>query len=93
MANVPRFVWTRVGDHRDEAERIIRENAKQQGGSGRGEPTVLVRTVGAARQRVTVLSASGDWWVEFLSVHGGWGEPVRDDDDVIAEIVAWKGEK
>lgn len=87
----PRFAWVREGDHRAEAERMIARNAREHGGECTGEPSVMVRT--APGGRFTMLSATGLWWLEQMAVHDKWGEPTRDDDDLLAQLVDMKTDR
>ena len=81
----PRFAWVRDGDHLAEAERFIARNTREHGGRCTGEPSVMVRT--APGGRFTLLSATGLWWLECMAMHGSWGEPTRDDDDLLLQLV------
>ncbi|WP_373071091.1 hypothetical protein [Gemmatimonas sp.] len=51
----------------------------------------MVRT--APGGRFTMLSATGLWWLEYMAVHDRWGEPTRDDDDLLARLVDMKTER
>ena len=87
----PRFAWVREGDHQAEAERIIARNTREHGGECTGEPSVMVRT--APGGRFTMLSATGLSWLEYMAVHDSWGDPTRDDDDLLARLVDTKTER
>ncbi len=87
----PRFAWVRDGDHLAEAERFIARNTREHGGRCTGEPSVMVRT--APGGRFTLLSATGLWWLECMAMHGSWGEPTRDDDDLRLQLVDLKTER
>jgi hypothetical protein len=51
----------------------------------------MVRT--APGGRFTLLSATGLWWLECMAMHGSWGDPTRDDDDLLPQLVDLKTER
>ena len=52
----------------------------------------VVRRVSVLVVVVAMLSATGLWWLEYMAVHDSWGDPTRDDDDLLAQLVAMKTE-
>ena len=69
-------MWIRAGDHRPEAERLIKKNQRENGRLT-GDPDVIVRN--APKGLFTVLSADAEWWDEELRLHPDWGTPIKDD--------------
>jgi hypothetical protein len=80
VRRVARYIWLRHGQHRDVLEQAIEACAAQHRGTAVGRPTVVVHQDGDGNT-FTGLEADGDWWLEYMRVHGrGWTGPISRDE-------------
>src|SRR5437762_10559220 len=77
--------WSKHGDCRAEVDRMLALNANHNGGKVVGDPEAFIREFGGEPR--TVLAARGDWWTEYLRVHGrDWKGPVLADALFLDEL-------
>ena len=71
-------LWGRSGDHVQWVESAIEKNAGAHRGKAVGDPTCVVRS--HRGEPFTLLGAEGQWWLDFMSVHGkDWNGPFEDN--------------
>jgi transcriptional regulator with XRE-family HTH domain len=72
-----RYVWWRYGDFRSAGDQAIAECKKEHGGKDVGEPDVRHTEKGS---ETTLLAASGEWWRDYMGVHGkAWTGPITEE--------------
>ena len=78
-----RLVWVKEGDHVNECHRICQQCATDTGDDHAGEPDVELLRI---RDEVfTIVEAEGDWWEEYMTVHGWHGWPL----DLWLDVFDW----